>query len=103
MTNAEYPLDVILTITTGKVLCHDFCDARRLVEYMSGWGSMWTIQMLQVAMRCKDEILLQYPELADVDASGVTVDNWDEFLKEQRARFGDTLSISPWPRNEAQP
>jgi hypothetical protein len=85
----------ILTITT------DILVSPRLVEgiydilnYMTG-DDLMTHQLPRAAGVCKPHLLSQHPQLAQVDASGVNENNWQAWLAEQVAEYGEYLPVEP--------
>lgn len=58
---------------------------------------VYTHQLGRVAKECAPEILRQHPQLANVDASDVTTDNWRGKLREWVKEFGANLPLAPLP------
>jgi len=93
MENKKFDIGTILSITTGKLLT-EMGNIYKILNYMTG-DNLYTHQLPRVSSEMKPVIIEQYPELADVDASGVNKGNWQKFLNEQINRFGERLEISP--------
>lgn len=56
--------------------------------------------MPRIAREAAPALLRQHLQLADVDASSVTGDNWREWLQAQIARFGEFLPVEPMTADE---
>ncbi len=88
-----FPLGVILTITTGVLLC-DIGGVYGILNYMTG-DNLFTHQLPRVGREMATEILAQHPQLGEVNADGVDGENWREFLFAQEKRFCPALAIRP--------
>ena len=69
-------------------------DLYEILNYLTG-DDLWTHQLPHAGRVCKPAILFQHPQLADVDASHVNEENWTEFIRECKERYGDTLPLQP--------
>jgi hypothetical protein len=98
MTTESFSLGAVLTVTTGTLLC-PIDGIYRILNFMTGDG-IYTHQLGRVSEECKPHLLRQFPALADVDASGVTPDNWQAWLLAQEAVHGDMLAVEPLPPGE---
>ena len=89
----KFTLGEILTVTTGVLLCPiDRCYA--ILNYMLA-DNLMTHQLPRASRQATPDILRQHPQLADIDASIVTRDNWAAFLANQEHRFGHELDLTP--------
>lgn len=93
-----FDLGAVLSVTTDKLLC-PLGDLYGILNYLTG-DSLYTHQLRRAADACRPHVLQQYPELDDVDTSGVTPENWQEFLDGQKQRFGDAVPLAPLPEWE---
>lgn len=97
----------ILSITTGRLVApHGIVGVYGILNYMTR-DNLFTQQLPRAINECKPWLLRQYPQLADVDASGVTEDNWPQWLTEVNERFDpgytDTygmLDVEPIPQDD---
>lgn len=100
MTAREFDLGDILSITTGMLVSPrgmvGLCDA---IEFVAG-EPVWTHQIPRVSREAAPAILRQHPQLAEVDASSVTSENWETWLADQMTKFGARLSIRPMNEDE---
>jgi len=83
----------VLSITTGRLVSNrhagGVCD---ILNYMTG-DNLFTHQLPGAADECRPVLLKNFPQLAHVDASCVTVFNLQAWLTEQVALFGETLEV----------
>jgi len=88
MPTKVFSLGACLSVTTGRLLC-DFGDMHELVEWLLG-HPVWTNELADKAIveRIKAAMLAQCPELAEVDASGFTRENWKDKLAEWHRTLG---------------
>lgn len=95
MKAKTFPLGVLLSLTTGRLLC-EFSDMHACAEFLMD-SPIWTHQFADrdLSARLKAIIVQQHPGLASVNASRVTTVNWPKFLAKQVARFGEQLSVMP--------
>lgn len=93
-----YPTEVLLSITTGRLLCN-FSDMHECCEFLVS-QPIWTHEFASKGRveQLKAAVLAQYPEFATVDAEGVTKDNWQEFKARMIEQFGAEKEISATPQ-----
>ena len=94
----RFPLGDILSITTGVLLC-PIGKVYEILNYMTG-DNLFTHQLPRVSRECEPYLLKQHPQLAEIDASGVNGDNWQEFLQAQVAKYGAELPVAKLPPGE---
>ena len=103
MTTRDFHLGDVLSVTTERLVSPRHVGGLYdILGYMTG-ESLFTHQLPRAGRACAPALLAQHPTLADVDASGVTADNWSEWLAEQVARFGETLPVAPLAAGEYAP
>lgn len=105
MTTATFPIEDVLSVTTGRRLCKKMSGLYAILNHLTG-DSLFAHQLPRAIKICAPQIIFQHPDLADVDASHVTKHNWGVFVDEMRRRFGDVLPLAPitnWePRDPLQ-
>lgn len=71
-TGKEWPLAVVLSLTTGKFLCDSFGDLHALAEHVDG-GPIWTHEFAHKPTwdRLAAAVFQQHPQLRSFDASDV--------------------------------
>lgn len=89
----KFPLNQVLTITTGRLLC-DIGDVYGILNFLTG-DNLFTHQLPRGVEFCQPKILEQYPELAEVDDSGVTSENWREWLDKMKSKLPAEYELSP--------
>lgn len=90
-----FHLGDILSVTTGKLLSPRLMDGLYDIENHMTGESLYTHQLGRAMTACRASLIGQHPQLADVDASSVTRDNWCDWLEAQIAKFGKTLPVEP--------
>lgn len=93
MNARKSPIAVILTVTTGHLLC-DFLEFRRFLDWMTG-DSVMTHQIPRIVRECAPHILKQHPQLSGIDAAEINRNNWQNCLSKYVEEFGADLEISP--------
>lgn len=93
MNTKQFKLGVVLSLTTGKLLC-EFSELHEAAEYVLG-HPVWTHEFAdeQTVERIRNAVVTQHPGLADVDAKGVTKENWKEFLAAKEALYGEQITL----------
>jgi hypothetical protein len=93
-----FDLGTVLSVTTEKLLT----NIGNLYDIL-GWmteDEPFTHQLPRFNEECKPWLLRQYPQLSAVDASGVTPDNWGDFLQRHKALLGDSFEVERIPRDD---
>jgi hypothetical protein len=88
-----FDLGTVLSITTD-VLLTKIENVYEILNYMTG-DNLFTHQLPRVSREMKQVILDQFPQLAEIDASGVDTTNWEEFLNNQIEKYGNEFPIFP--------
>lgn len=88
----------LLSITTSKLVSpvgdHPIKGVYEILNFLTK-DDLMTHQLPRASRACKPWILLQKPELADVDATKVNEKNWRQWLDEQVAKFGELHELTP--------
>lgn len=88
-----FGLGCVLSITTDRLVSEKgIGGVYEILNYMTG-ENLYTHQLPRVSEEARPVILAWHPQLANVDASSVTSENWRAWLADQKARFGETLAI----------
>jgi hypothetical protein len=81
---------VLLSVVSGKMCCHSFCDIHECIEYLED-SPIFTHMIPRWVDARKDDLKQMFPDLASYDVSGLnreTADQWikdrEEFLKATR-------------------
>lgn len=92
-----FPLEQVLTVTTGKLLCH-IDDAYKLLDYLTG-DTLFTHQLPRARDFCGPLILAQYPELAKVNFAGMCHENYYRIFEAEKRRLNlrSEYELSPFP------
>jgi hypothetical protein len=92
-----FPLGDILSITTERLVSRDHMDGvYKILGYMTG-DELFTHQLPRAAEECRPALLVQHPQLRDVDVPFAFTGDGHvyEWLAEQEARFGAELDVDP--------
>ena len=97
----EFDLAVILSMTTGRLLCnwYDLCD---LANYLLGYYA-YELDMAYNQCLMADYILEQYPQLKNVDYALDLLksrEQIEEFIAKLKAKFGNSLTLNPMSNNK---
>lgn len=95
MTERIFSLGQILSVSGHRLLC-DMGGVYEILNYVTG-DNLYTHQLPRACESARPWLIKQYPWLASIDESGVTTDNWRDFLAEQIAAHGAELPIKPLP------
>lgn len=91
----EFPMDVVLTGSTGVMLCREgFGKFHEFAEYMAG-GSVCTHELVALGPILKAEILRQYPNLTT--EADVTPETFEAWLEVEEVLHGTSLTLTPIP------
>lgn len=93
----------VLSITTERLVSTRRMDGvYDILGFMTG-ESLFSHQLTRASDACKPVLLQQHPFLAEIDASVVNGENWQEWLKQQVEKYGETLAVMPLDGHEYQP
>ena len=96
MQTKKFHLGDVLSITTGWLVSpRGMGGVQDILDFMTG-DNLFTHQLPWV--RCKPYLLEQFPQLAEVDASGVNIENHRRWLAEQVAKYGEEFEVKPIPK-----
>ena len=88
----------LLSITTHRLVSpvgnHPIDGVYEILNFLTK-DDLMTHQLPRALKACGPWILLQKPELADVDATKVNEKNWRQWLDEQVAKFGELHELTP--------
>ena len=96
-----FSLGVVLSITTDRLLC-PIGHVYKLLNYLTG-ASLCTHQLPRAGRTAAPYILQQHPDLADIDVSTVTTENWRQWLRAHERQLGGTRRLTPLPPGVYQP
>lgn len=95
MTTQRFHLGAVLSMTTGKLLCH-MEDIYKIAQHLAG-GPVWTHQLGRVMIESKPHLLAQFPALAAVTGDEVTPENFAAWLYERIGEHGEWFEVAPMP------
>jgi hypothetical protein len=88
-----FTLGEVLTVTTKKLLAPQGVRGMyTVVEYMTG-GPVLTHELPDAFATCTPTILAKYPQLADVDATGLSYETYAPWMQQQLLRFGNEFEL----------
>ena len=98
MQTKQFHLGDVLSITTGRLVSPRHIDGvYDILNFMTG-DNLFTHQLPRASDECKPHLLAQFPQLAEVDASGVNGKNHVQWLAEQVAKYGEEFEVKPAPK-----
>jgi len=101
MQTKEFHLGDVLSITTGRLVSLRHMDGvYDILNFMTG-DNLFTHQLPRASDECKPYLLAQFPQLAEVDTSGVGK-NHVQWLAEQVAKYGEEFEVKPIPTGAHQ-
>lgn len=93
MTTRTFTLAEVLSVTTGHLLC-DIGKVYEILNFLTD-DNLYTHQLPRALRECQPYVLAAYPQLAAVDASGVTRENWQGWLAAQEQTLGTAFTLEP--------
>lgn len=97
MTARAFHIGDILSITGDKLVSPRLIEGvYDILTFMTG-DTLFTHQLPRAMRECRPYLLQQHPQLATVDESSVTSENWRTWLDEQIVKLGETLLVEPLP------
>ena len=93
-----FTLGQVLSAMHGTLLC-DMGGLYEIMNYLTG-DNLFTHQLPRAFRECGPWLKRRHPELAALDTSAVTPENWRVFLDAAVARFGETVKVQPIPRDD---
>ena len=91
----EFPTAILLSITTGKLLCESFSPVHEAAEFVLGspiFTQHFTLDKMIDKLR--QNVLKQHSDLLPNLADDVTPENWQEKTKALVERLGETRTIT---------
>lgn len=93
----DFPLDEILTVTTGRLVARRHMAAvYEILNFLTG-DDLMTHQLPRALDACLPAVLGQHPDLADIPAVSVPADTehiWP-WVEAMEARYGKTRPLAP--------
>jgi hypothetical protein len=90
----HFTLGDILSVITTKFLARDIGSLYTILQFVLG-HPVFTHEIGEACQECAPELLRQFPQLAEVDASTVTPENAYEWLCEQKVKYGNRFKVTP--------
>ena len=93
MKTKTFCLGDVLSITTGRLVSPTHMDGiYDILNFMTG-DSLFTHALPRASDVCKPHLLKQFPQLAEIDASSVNTENWEQWMKDQVEKYGDKFEV----------
>jgi hypothetical protein len=90
-----WPLGVLLTATTGKVMC-DFGDFKEFSEWLLE-RPIWTHHYPGLADQIAETVTSQLLQLKEWNGAHITPENVFDELAKLEAKYGKELTLEPRP------
>lgn len=94
MVSKIYPIEVILSLVTRRLLCR-FDLMHECAEFIAG-GPIFTHQFAEeyVCFYLQDAIIKQHPQLiVEVNNKKVNPNYWEEYVELSKIKYGETLEL----------
>lgn len=88
--------DVLSIITRRPVSPRSLDGVYDILSFMTG-HSVYTHEIPGAIRECRPYLLIQFPQLAEIDASDVNIENRATWLAEQVARYGEEFEVKSLP------
>jgi hypothetical protein len=92
----RFPIEVVLTVAYEKLLC-DIGAVYEVCNFMSG-DSLFTHQLPRALRILSPWVFELHPLLKKWDETGINRKNFREYIALAKERFGESLPLSPIPR-----
>ena len=88
-----FHLGDILSVTTSLLVSPRYMDGvYELIRYLTATEPQ--LDAIQDAMAlCRPYLLLQHPDLAEIDTVDIDFENWRGWLDDQTQRYGEWLTV----------
>lgn len=97
MQMKEFHLGDVLSITTHRLVSPRHMEGiYDILNFMTG-DNLFTHQLPRASDECEPHLLEQFPQLKEVDASGVNEENYQQWLADQVTKYGEKLTVKPLP------
>lgn len=91
----KFHLGDILSIITGRLLSPRHMEGvYDILSFMTG-EELYTHQLGRAKEECAPYLLTEMPWLRQIDPTGVTPDNWKEWLDQQVQKYGEWHDVLP--------
>ncbi len=100
MESRSFHLGDILSITTERLLSPRLMEGIYDILDFMAQDKLWTHQLPRASRECKPWLLRWYPQLKEIDVSGVCKDNWEAFLDEMISQYGEELTVWTIPQDD---
>ena len=100
MASHRFHIGDVLSITTKRIFSpRGILGIRGILAFMSGVGgpddtSITDTGCVLLTPHCTEELIRQHPWLQEIDASGVTPENADDFLADLVRKHGEFLEVT---------
>ncbi len=89
----EFCLGEVLTITTGIMLSPSGMEGiYKILNFMTA-DELFTHQLPRAMRECRPYLLEQFPQLTNINADGITPENYTSRLNEWIVKYGDKFLV----------
>ena len=100
MTTRTFHIGDILSVTTGFLVSPRHMEGIYDILNFMTQDNLFTHQLPRASDEYRPYLLRQHPQLSDVNASVVTRENWQSWLAERVAEFGEQLPVELIPMDD---
>jgi hypothetical protein len=100
MEQRTFDLAEFISASTGY-LVSDMSSVYEVLNFVSG-DELYTHQLPRVSEEFRDVFFKEHPEYAPIleESKTVTTENWEEKLADWKARFGETITLTPMEKGQ---
>lgn len=91
----KFNIRALVSVTTGRLLC-PFDEMQGLIRYIVGrdvYSHQIGYKLFMDEVRLA--VLAQHPQLADIDAASIDLDNWETVGDSCASKYGASLALKP--------
>ena len=96
----DFHLGDILSVTHDRLVSPRHIEGVYDILNWMTRDNLFTHQLPRAARECAPNLLLQHPQLGEIDATKFASENWRGWLDEQCVRYGETLPVARLPEHE---
>lgn len=93
MENKVFDLGTVLSITDGHLFA-PISEVYEILNFMTG-DNLFTHQLPRACEECRPVLLRKYPQLGEIKTERGHMENWREFLEQQKIKYGNAFEVEP--------
>lgn len=102
MATKRFHIGDVLSVTGEKLVSPRLIEGVYDILNFMTHDDLFTHQLIRAREVARPFLLRQFPQLAEVDESGITQETWLPWLDAQAAKHGEYLEVEPLPEGAYQ-